>query len=344
MAASARRPYLLMAHADSFLIVRLGALGDIVHAIPVVAALREAYPTARIGWLAHPRFTPLLHLVEGLDRVHALERRSGAQAIREVRRERYDVCLDLQGLLKSAAVARLSGARRVIGFQRSLLRESAAVLAYSETGGDGGGHVIDKNLSLLALLGITTRARRFPLRVPETPVVPCTRQILGIGSGEPFALVNPGAAWPNKRWPAERFGAVARRVRERLGLRTAVLWGPDEATVAASVSRASGGAAAMAPQTTMVEMLALTRASRVVVSGDTGPLHLAAAAGTPVVGVYGPTPPGRNGPWDPRDVVVSSHDACACVFKRQCTAEAWCLERITVDAVTDAVLARLEAA
>jgi heptosyltransferase I len=329
---------------DSFLIVRLGALGDIVHAIPVVAALRTAYPGARIGWLVHPRFAPLLRLVEGLDHVHPLERRTGATAIREVRRERYDVCLDLQGLLKSAALARFSGARRIIGFARPLLRESAAVLAYSETGGDGAGHVIDKNLSLLTLVGVGSKERRFCLDIPETPVVPCTREILGTGASAPFVLINPGAAWPNKRWPAERFGSVARRLRDRLGLPSAVLWGPDEATLAAAVTRASDGAARMAPQTTMVEMLALARAARVVVSGDTGPLHLAAAAGTPVVGLYGPTPPGRNGPWDPRDRVVSSHDTCQCVFQRQCTADTWCLERITVDAVVDAVLARLEAA
>jgi heptosyltransferase-1 len=328
----------------SFLIVRLGALGDIVHAIPVVGALREAFPTARIGWLVHPRFAPLLHLVHGLDRVHPLERRSGARTIRDVRRERYDVCLDLQGLLKSAAVARLSGASRVIGFSRSLLRESAAVLAYTDTGGDGSGHVIDKNLSLLALLGVTASARRFPLRIPATPAVPCTRQILGIAADQPFALLNPGAAWPNKRWPAERFGEAAAQLRDDLGLPSAVLWGPDEATLAASVARASRGAAQMAPQTTMVEMLALARAARVMVSGDTGPLHLAAAAGTPVVGLYGPTPPGRNGPWDPRDQVVSSHDACACVFKRQCTADTWCLDGLTVDAVTAAVVRRLEVA
>ena len=328
----------------SFLIVRLGALGDVVHAIPVVAALRKAHPDARIGWIVHPRFAPLLHLVEGLDHVYPLERRSGALAIRAVRRDRYDVCLDLQGLIKSAAVARFSGARRVIGFSRALLRESAAALAYTESGGEGSGHVIDKNLSLLALLGIETRARCFPLRIPETPVVPCTREILGLDRDAPYALLNPGAAWPNKRWPAERFGEVARQLRDREGLRSAVVWGPDEATLAAAVARASGDAARMAPQTTMVELLALAQASSVMVSGDTGPLHLAAAVGTPVIGLYGPTPPGRNGPWDPRDVVVSSHASCACVFKRQCTARTWCLEQVTVDAVMAAVLSRLEAA
>lgn len=328
----------------SFLIVRLGALGDIVHAMPVVAALRTAVPAARIGWVVHPRFVPLLELLEGLDRIHPLDRRTGATAIRAVRREGYDVCLDLQGLLKSAAVARLSGARRVLGFSRALLREPAAALAYSETGGDGSGHVIAKNLSLLGRLGVPSRAARFTLRLPDTPVVSCTRQILGLPPDAPFALLNPGAAWPNKRWPAERFGALARVLRERHGLPSAVLWGPDEATLAAGVARASDGAAAMAPQTTMVEMLTLARAARVVVSGDTGPLHLAAAVGTPIVGLFGPTPPARNGPWASADRVVSAHDACQCVFKRTCTADAWCLDRITVEAVASAVAARMEAA
>lgn len=328
----------------SFLIVRLGALGDIVHAMPVVPALRELYPDARIGWVVHPRFVPLLDLVDGLDRRHPLDRRTGALAIREVRRARYEVCLDLQGLLKSAAVARLSGARRVIGFSRALLREPAAALAYSETGGDGTGHVIGKNLSLLARLGGTARTPRFSLRIPASPVVPCTRRLIGRDDETPFALINPGAAWPNKRWPAERFGEVARDLRDRIGLRSAVLWGPDEATLAATVVRASEGAAVMAPQTSMVEMLALAQAARVVISGDTGPLHLAAATGAPVVGVYGPTPPGRNGPWNPLDRVVSAHEACGCAFKRTCTSEAWCLERVTVAEVTAAVMARLEAA
>lgn len=328
----------------SFLIVRLGALGDLVHAMPVVSALRAACPEARIGWIVHPRFVPLLALVDGLDRVHPLDRRTGAAAIREVRREHYDVCLDLQGLLKSAAVARLSGARRVIGFSRPWLREPAAALAYSETGGDGSGHVIAKNLSLLARLGVAAGPPRFSLRIPDGPVVPCTRQILGLPPGAPFALLNPGAAWPNKRWPAERFGALAQSVRRRFGLPSTVLWGPDEATLAAAVVRASDGAAAMAPQTTMVEMLALAHAARIVVSGDTGPLHLAAAAGTPVVGLFGPTPPARNGPWDPADRVVSTHETCRCVFKRSCTAEAWCMERLAVADVVDAVAARLGAA
>lgn len=325
----------------SFLIVRLGALGDIVHALPVVAALREVHQTARIGWLVQPRFAALLELVEGLDHVHAVDRRRVATIMRQVRGMRYGVCLDLQGLLKSAALARLSGSERVVGFSRPLLREPAAALAYSQTGGDGSAHVLDKNLSLLETLGIRSRTRRFPLRLPDTPVVSNTRQILRIGSDAPFALVNPGAAWPNKQWPPDRFAEVARRLHEARGLKTAVLWGPDEATLAAAVARASGGAAQMAPQTTMVEAVALSASATVMLSGDTGPLHLAAAVGTPVVGLFGPTPPERNGPWNPRDRVVSVHAQCACVFKRRCTAAAWCLAQVSVADVMSALDARL---
>ena len=328
----------------SVLIVRLGALGDIVHAMPVVAALRSAYPSARIGWAVQSRFAPLVRVVEGVDHVHPFSRGFDPAVIAQIRRERYEWCVDLQGLIKSAAVARLSGARRIVGFSRALLREPAAALAYSETGGIDDGHVIDKNLSLLARVGIATRERRFPLRVPESAVVPSTRSILGLHDGGDFALINPGAAWPNKRWPADRFGALAVALRERFGLPSAVVWGPDEASLAASVARASGGAAHMAPQTTMVEMLALARASRLLVSGDTGPLHLAAAVATPVVGIYGPTPAQRNGPWSAEDRVVSAHAACGCAFKRLCTAETWCLAQVSVEAVVAAVAHRLEAA
>jgi len=328
--------------ARSFLIVRLGALGDIVHAIPVVAALRQAHPDARIGWLVQPRFAPLLELVDGLDQVHAIDRRHGAQVMRQVRAARYDVCFDLQGLLKSAALARVSGSARVIGFSRPLLRESAAAFAYGAHGGDGTGHIVDKNLSLLEVVGIHSRVRAFPIRVPASVVVPSTRQILRTGPEQPFALINPGAAWPNKQWPAERFGAVARRLFETHGCRSAVLWGPDEATLAAAVARASGGAASMAPQTSMIEALSLAAAASLVLSGDTGPLHLAAAVGTPVIGLFGPTPPERNGPWRGSDRVVSAHGRCACVFKRRCTASDWCMAQITVDDVMTAIQRRID--
>lgn len=328
--------------APSVLIVRLGALGDVVHAMPVVSALRDAWPEVRIGWLVREAYAGLVGLVDGVTRIHVVRDTPDLAAVREMRAAGYDVCLDLQGLLKSAVYARASGAHRVIGFSRDMVREATATLAYTETGGVPGGHVIDRNLSLLARLGFTPATRpAMRLTVPPSDVVSSSHALLG-GAAVPFALLNPGAGWPNKRWPAERFGHLADRLGADHGLRSLVLWGPGEESLAAEVVRASEtGAAVMAPQSEIADVLALARAARVVVAGDTGPLHLAAAVGAPLVGLYGPTPPERNGPWSPDDRWVSRHDACGCVFKRRCTADIWCLGRITVDEVAAVVAARL---
>lgn len=328
----------------SILIVRLGALGDVVHAMPVVAALRTAWPGARVGWLVHASYADLVRRVQGVTSVHVVRGAFDVHAVREVRATGYDICLDLQGLMKSAAYARASGARRVIGFSRDLAREPLATLVYGETGGRPDGHVIQKNLSLLRRLGLTPSGPPvIQLDVPPSDVLSSSRTLLG-GETLPFALLNPGAGWPNKRWPVEHFGALANKVRGAHGLRSLVLWGPDEASLAAAVVRASCGAAVMAPQSGVLDILALARAAAVVVAGDTGPLHLAAAVGARLVGLYGPTPPERNGPWAPDDRCVSRHAECRCVFKRVCTAETWCLGQVTVDDVAEAVALRLGAA
>ncbi len=328
--------------SPSVLIVRLGALGDVVHAMPVVAAVHEAWPDARIGWLVQAGYARLVARVRGVARVHAVRSAFDLSAVRDVRAAGYDICLDLQGLVKSAAYARASGARRVIGFSRGLARETLATLAYGETGGRPDGHVVQKNLSLLARLGLTPSGPPvIDLDVPRSDVLSSSRTLLG-GDAVPFALLSPGAGWPNKRWPAERFGALADKVLAAHGLRSLVLWGPDEASLAAAVVRASAdGAAVMAPQSDVLDILALARAAAVVVAGDTGPLHLGAAVGARLVGLYGPTPPERNGPWAPDDRSVSRHADCRCVFKRACTADAWCLGKVTVDDVAEAVAGRL---
>lgn len=326
---------------DSILIVRLGALGDVVHAMPVVAALREAWPGVRLGWAVSPPYAPLVGWVRGVSRVHTVRGGLDVRAVAEMRREAYAVCLDLQGLMKSAWYARASGARRVIGFARGLAREPLATLAYGETGGVPGGHVVNQNLSLLSRLGVTATRHDVCIDEPPSDVLSSARALVG-GDAVPYALLNPGAGWPNKRWPLERFGQLADRLLAAHGLRSLVLWGPDEASLAAAVVRASSsGAAVMAPQSGIGDVLALARAAAVVVAGDTGPLHLAAVVGAPVVGLYGPTPPHRNGPWAEDDRWVSRHEACACVFKRVCTADTWCLGEVSVDAVAHAVAERL---
>ena len=343
------------------LLVRLGALGDLVHALPFAAALRAAHPDARIDWLVDVRYRALLDLVPTsivterlvLDTPAMSGPTSPVAVIRRLRLASYDIAFDAQGLIKSAVLARLSGATRVVGFAKSALREPAAGMFYTESidpataGGEPGGvvHVVAKTLSLLRAIGIeppAPEAWRFPLEIAPSPVPACTREVLGIDGEAPFALINPGAAWPNKRWPPERFAALAREVQARCGMRSAVLWGPGEETMAAQIARASAGAAEMAPATTLTDAIALAREARVVVSGDTGPTHLAAAVGTPIVGIYGPTDPARNGPWHPEDVCVSRFGVCACHHQRQCRQpERWCLAGIEVDEVLQAVEQRL---
>ena len=331
-----------------FLIVRLGALGDIVHALPVAAALREHYPDARIDWLVDAHHTAMVDLVTVISRRTAVESSQVLDGLRTVgmlRRERYDAAIDLQGLLKSAAFARLSGAARVIGFDREHVRERGATFFYTECGHPGdAAHIIDRNLSLLEPLGIVDRARRFPIAVPESAAVEAVAARVARDGRRGFALVNPGAGWPNKRWPLDRFSQVASWIARTHGLLPVVLWGPGEQDVGARIVNRSRDTAILAPKTGVGDVLALSRVARLMVSGDTGPLHLAAAVATPIVALFGPTNPARNGPWDEADISLSRYRECVCHYERRCRRGRSCIEDISVDEVRDAIDRRLAAA
>jgi lipopolysaccharide heptosyltransferase I len=327
-----------------FLIVRLGSLGDVVHAIPAAAALRAHAPDAAIDWVVDPRYAAVLRLVRGLDRTIAFDTREtgtimGWPSIRGLRAARYDAVIDLQGLLKSALLARVTGSSRRIGFPRAHLREPMARVFYTDTPDPGSSpHVIFKNLALLAPLGVRAPRLEFPLDLPPSAAA----DEVASGAGDDgYALINPGAAWPNKRWPAERFGAVAASIRERLGISLVVLWGPGEESLASAVVTAAGGAARMAPATTVTDLFALATRARLMVSGDTGPLHIAAAVGTPIVALFGPTRPERNGPWSAEDVSLSRNSTCACHYERRCRRGAPCIDEIGVHEVMAAVERRL---
>ena len=335
------------------LIVRLGSLGDLIHTLPAFAALRRRYPEARIDWLVEPPHREILTMVKGLSNVVALKGRSMGgwfETIGELRARRYDLALDFQGLIKSATLARLSGASTVIGFDSKSLREPAARLFYSRSVLIGrGGHVIEKNLALASeVLGERVTLHEpseqadedFPLRDMESAVLEGLRA-QGVTR---FALVNPGAAWPNKRWPAERFGAIAKDLSDTHGLTPVVLWGPGERVLAETVASASDGRAVIAAETRLPDLVALARAATFAISGDTGPLHIACAAGTPTVSLFGPTDAVRNGPWNADDIVLTRYQTCACHYKRQCQQpHSWCLPDISVEQVRDAIRQRLAA-
>ena len=340
---------------NRILIVRLGALGDIVHAIPVAAALRRAFPGALIDWLVSAKHREILDLVPVIDRRLVVRDRGDAgggtslmSAVRELRRSRYDVVIDLQGLIKSALIARASGSPRVIGFAARYLREPLARLLYTDVHDPGGGgmyafsetrHVVQINLGVLQALGLRTTTVEFPIESVDDS---CATRMLA-QSGGAFALLNPGAAWPNKRWPPTRLAAVAAALHSKRGLRSVVLWGPGERELADHVVAEARGAAVLAPQTTIADIVALARAAAIMISGDTGPTHIGAAVGTPIVGLYGPTRPERNGPWLPQDITVSRVSICQCHHLRQCKLDTMCLLDIQADEVILAAETRLDA-
>ena len=339
------------------LIVRLSALGDIIHALPVLASLTRALPDVEVDWLVEERYAAILALARPLHR-RIIVRASTSRELPDadvfggplgylraamfLRAQRYDAALDLQGLIKSAVWARLSGAQRVIGFDRAHLREPLAASLYSETVVPAdASHVIQKNLSILSALQV-------PAGVIELPLAPVasaeTTEAIGAAGGRgKYIVLNPGAAWPNKRWPPDRFGALAAALRDRTGLPSLVTWGPSERALADAIAGASRGAATPAPSTSVGDLAELLRDAALVVAGDTGPLHIAAAMGAPLVGLYGPTWPERNGPWDPRDEVISRANVCVCHHKRHCLRGAPCIDEITLDDVLAAAERRLNA-
>jgi len=337
------------------LIVRLGALGDVVHAIPVAAALRRSFAAARIDWLVSAKHREILDLVPVIDRRLVINDRGGNEggasflaSVRELRQAKYDIAIDLQGLVKSAVLARSSGAPRVVGFASAYARERLARLFYTDAYDPGRGgmydrretrHVVEINLGVLSAIGITAATPEFPIEPVDSP----TARRASDRSGGKFALLNPGAAWPNKRWPPERFGALARALQERHGMMTAVLWGPGEEALASATVAASSGAAFQTDRTTVADIVALARAAAIMVSGDTGPTHIAAAVGTPLVGIYGPTRPARNGPMAADDVTVSRDEICRCHHLRRCKLDRMCLLDIETAEVLDAVERRLAA-
>jgi lipopolysaccharide heptosyltransferase I len=339
-----------------FLIVRLGALGDVVHAIPVAAALRRTFPTARIDWLVSAKHREILDLVPVIDRRLVINDRNDGSggmsllgAIGELRAGQYDVALDLQGLIKSAVLARASGARRVVGFSSRYARERLARLFYTDAFDPGRGglydpretrHVVDINLGVLSVLGITGASAEFPIE----PVQSDAATLAAKQTGGRYALLNPGAAWPNKRWPPARLAAVAAHLRARHGLMSVVLWGPGEEALAAAVVESAAGAAVLSSKTSIADLVALARGAALMVSGDTGPTHIAAALGTPIVGIYGPTRPARNGPMSPDDLTVSRDAICQCHHLRRCRLDRMCLLDIEVAEVVAAIERRLAAA
>jgi heptosyltransferase I len=291
-----------------FLVVRLSSLGDLVHTIPAVAALRASFPSATIDWVVDQRWSPLVEMVTVINDTIPLGRSvpEVLSCIRRLRRARYTCALDLQGRYRSAVLSWLSGAPRRIGRDRLATREPGATIFYTDRVIPTGRHIVDMTVDLVVRAGAQPQPEpRFPLRVPENELGAVRETLLREGISGEYVVISPGGGWKSKCWPPDRFGALCDSLLRRDGLRSVINIGPGEEDLARDIVSAAGSANPPVVSLSIAALAALLAQARLVVAGDTGPLHLAAALGTSVVGLFGATDPERNGPL-PRGAVVQN--------------------------------------
>ncbi len=312
---------------ERILVVRLGAMGDIVHALPAVASLKHSFPGSHLTWVVEPRWEPLLEGNPFVDRVVLLRRGGPLELLeswRDVRAGGYDLAVDFQGLVKSALVAAFARPERIFGFHQSQVRERTAALFYSNKVRAAGTHVVEKNLYLAIAAGAASVVRAFPLP-PGAPEG-------ALPEGD-FVLAAPLAGWRSKQWPLERYAELAVRLRDELGIPLVLNGPPDAAAELAAVPGAVPHVCGLAG------LLYATRRATGIVGVDSGPVHLAAALGKPGVGIYGPTDPARNGPYGDGFTVLR-HTGAVTTYKRHPAIDPSMTE-VSAGAVFDALKSRL---
>jgi heptosyltransferase I len=333
-----------------FLVLRLGSLGDIVHTFPAVAGLRESFPHAKITWLTHPRWVSLVESSSLASQVWPVESRLMASVSRVVRRLRqagWDAAIDYQGLWKTALLPLMGKVKRRIGFSSETIREFAVPLLYTDRVRCAAVHIADQNGELSLCAGARRGTSDFTLRVSSDDELEVAGLLRGPGIDR-YIVLSPGGGWRSKCWPPDRFGELCRRIRQSLGLRCVVNYGPGEENLADAVRTASRDAAPLLYNDELGPLMALLRNALCIVGGDTGPLHLAIALGTPAVALFGPTDPARNGPYPRRvpsgataheDIVLRSPNSVT--THRRGGAPDPSMLAIEVEAVFDAVRRRI---
>lgn len=316
---------------QKILIVRLGSLGDIVHTLPAQQMLHHCPPESRLHWLAEPHYGPLLTTVPGIERIWLADTKKWRRDLsslhemislaRQLRKERYDVALDFQGLLKSSILTRLAGPRRILGFARERFKEPGATWFYDlKIPGEGNlnQHVIACQAELVRALGCETDPDPLiPFRLPDADREFADRLLDRLQISAPL-LLHPGAGWNTKIWPPHDFAELALRLSEQEGLPVIVTGGPGEREAMAEIQSRLRPDRVPCVETTILQFAALCRMARLVVASDTGPLHLAVALGTPTVALIGPTSEVRNGPFNARDTIVKRSLPCSNCYRRSC--------------------------
>jgi heptosyltransferase-1 len=341
-----------MASPRSIVVVKLSAIGDVLHGVPAAVALKQAFPAAAIGWAVEGRAADVLAGHPAVDHLFRLPRgwlkspRAVLALRRQLRAFRADVAVDMQGLLKSGVATWLSGAPLRIGPAKPVSREHAW-LAYTHSVRPTAAHVVERNCQLLEPLGVAVPRPNFDM--PDWPVsrMRMRQWVTSLRLPRPPVVLNPGAGWTSKLWPVERFAATARGLQRRHGQPAIVVWGGGaERQAAERIAADSFGAAIVAPDTSLQDLGELCRLAALFISSDTGPLHLAAAMGTPCIGLFGPVPAARNGPYGPQHACVEPPAALRPRWEER-KRDTAAMTGITVEqvlAAADAQLARAQAA
>jgi len=326
----------------NILIIKMSSLGDVLHTLPFVAVLRERFPHARLTWLVHPQFgafvpdPPVVDEVIYFDKVKFTKMGLGEKwsCFREMRSllhsKKFDLVIDMHGLFKSAVLAAISGCSNRIGYCE--MGEGSGFISKPITGPHAKDHVIERYLDVARYLGCTVDSIRFPLPNLEKEWQSVQDKTKAVA--RPYVVLVPGARWETKKWPAEFFASLAEMIRND-GKEVVLAGGPDDVTLGAQIAGLTPGITDLTGKTSQRELGALIQHCAAYISGDTGPLFIAAAMKRPLVAIYGPTRPERTGPYGSKDAtILRAKVPCAGCLKKRCNN--WiCMKSVTPEMVFD---------
>lgn len=335
---------------NNILIVKLSAIGDVIHALPVAHALKQKYPQARITWVVEKPAYDLLTNNPAIDEIILFDKprfkslsgllKYSPEFSRRLKERHFDLALDLQGLFKSAAIVALSGAKQRLGYCN--MRELSQWISKPVCGKYSEGHVVERYLDVARYIGCDVKKAVFTLN--NTPDEAANTSAIavqaGLAANQHYIILAPGTNWPSKCWPAERFGELAAEVIQK-GIISIIIGGASDTSLAVTIRNACPAAVDLTGKTTLKELAFLMKGASCFVGGDTGPMHLAAAVQTPVVALFGPTDPERNGPYGDIHTVITVEEECHKCWKRECPKAKQCLAAIEVQPVLEAVQKRI---
>ncbi|SCM83610.1 Lipopolysaccharide heptosyltransferase II [uncultured Sporomusa sp.] len=331
----------------NILIVKLSAIGDCIHALPVASALKACYPQARITWVVEKPAYDLLTNNPNIDEIIIFDKAQCKTLggffsyvpgfVNILRKHRFDLALDLQGLFKSAAITYLSGASQRLVYCNA--REFSDKISKKICGPNSNGHVIDRYLDVVRAIGCHITEPEFTINITEKEVtlVQAIAKQAGLDIAHPYVVLIPGTNWPNKCWPPGHFAQLAEKLFEQHIVPVFVGTNADKTAMDEIIANMTIPPVDLTGKTTLKQLAYIFKNAKTVVAGDTGPMHLAAAVNTPVIALFGPTDPQRNGPYGKGHITLMTDHTCQGCWQRKCPEGKACLDRISANKVFEMI-------